>query len=218
MRNIKSIKTLKTLLDLDTWPRKEHFHFFKQFEEPFFGATVEIDCTNAYAKSKALESSFFLYYLHKTLIAVNNNESFRYRISDDQIYICDRIDGSATIGREDGTFGFSLIAYDPNFDVFKETALKEIKRVQNTAGLFTRTFESDNVIHFSSIPWLNFTSLSHARSFTFLDSCPKISFGKMTVSNDGKKTMPMSVHVHHGLMDGLHVGQFVDSFQEIMNQ
>jgi chloramphenicol O-acetyltransferase type A len=111
---------LKTLLDLDNWPRKEHFHFFKQFEEPFFGATVEIDCSTAYTKSKELGASFFIYYLHKTLVAVNTNEPFRYRISDDKIYICDRIDASATIGREDGTFGFSLIQYDPDFDHFKE--------------------------------------------------------------------------------------------------
>jgi chloramphenicol O-acetyltransferase type A len=209
---------LKTLIDLDNWPRKEHFHFFRQFEEPFFGATVQIDCTNAYAKSKALGASFFIYYLHKTLVAVNTNEPFRYRISEDKIYICDRIDGSATIGRADGTFGFSLIQYDPNFDLFKENALTEIERIQSTTGIFTRTFENDNVIHFSAIPWINFTSLSHARSYTFPDSCPKISFGKMTVSENGKRTMPMSIHVHHGLMDGLHLGQFVDYFQEIMNQ
>ena len=209
---------MKTLLDLDNWPRKEHFHFFKQFEEPFFGATVEIDYTTACNKSKALGASFFIYYLHKTLVAVNTNEPFRYRISDDKIYICDRVDASATIGREDGTFGFSLIQYDPDFDHFKEIALKEIERIQSTTGLFTRTFENDNVIHFSAIPWLDFTSLSHARSYTFPDSCPKISFGKMKVSENGKKTMPMSIHVHHGLMDGLHLGQFVDSFQEIMNQ
>jgi chloramphenicol O-acetyltransferase type A len=209
---------LKTLLDLDNWPRKEHFHFFKQFEEPFFGATVEIDCTNAYNKSKALGVSFFIYYLHKTLVSVNANEAFRYRISEDRIYICDRVDASATIGREDGTFGFSLLHYDPDFDRFTEIALQEIERIQSTTGLFTRTFESDNVIHFSAIPWLNFTSLSHARSYTFPDSCPKISFGKMTVSENGKRTMPMSIHVHHGLLDGLHLGQFIDYFQEIMNQ
>ena len=57
---------------------------------------------------------------------------------------------------------------------------------------------------------------SHARSFTFPDSCPKISFGKMMIEN-GKKTMSMSVHVHHGLIDGYHVGQFVNLFQELMN-
>jgi chloramphenicol O-acetyltransferase type A len=209
---------LKTLLDIENWPRKEHFHFFRQFEEPFFGATVEIDCTKAYANAKTLKASFFSYYLHKTLKAVNTIEPFRYRISDEQIYICDQINASATISREDGTFGFSLIEYDSDFAVFKETAATEIARIQNTTGLFTRKFNDDNVIHFSAIPWLDFTSLSHARSYTFPDSCPKISFGKMKIADNGKRSMPMSVHVHHGLMDGFHLGQFVDCFQELMNQ
>ncbi|MGO4817259.1 CatA-like O-acetyltransferase [Flavobacterium sp. W22_SRS_FP1] len=209
---------MKTLLDLENWPRKEHFHFFRQFDEPFFGATVEIDCTAAYANSKKLDCSFFIYYLHKTLVAVNTIEPFRYRISDDKIYINDRIDASATIGRPDGTFGFSLIEYNHSFDIFKANALAEIERIQTTTGLFTRSFESDNVIHFSAIPWLNFTSLSHARSFSAPDSCPKISFGKMMVAENGKRTMSMSIHVHHGLIDGLQLGSFVDYFQEIMNQ
>jgi chloramphenicol O-acetyltransferase type A len=77
-----------------------------------------------------------------------------------------------------------------NFDVFKETALQEIERIQSTNGIFTRTFEDDNLIHFSAIPWLNFTSLSHARSYTFPDSSPKISFGKMTISENGKEPCP----------------------------
>ena len=209
---------MKTLLDIENWNRKEHFLFFKQMEEPFFGVTVEIDCTKSYETAKALDTSFFIYYLYKTLVAVNTIESFRYRISEDKIFVHDKINGSATIGREDGTFGFSLIEYNSDFTIFEKTALTEIERIQNTTGLFTRTFEEDNVIHFSAIPWLNFTSLSHARSYSFPDSCPKISFGKMMVAENGKRTMSMSVHVHHGLIDGFHLGQFVDYFQEIMNQ
>ena len=209
---------MKTFLDLAHWPRKEHFHFFRKFEEPFFGAVVQIDCTNAYQKAKTSGSSFFLYYLHKTLVAVNAIDNFRYRIDDDKVVIHDRIEGSATISREDGSFGFSLIEYDPDFEIFYKNALVEIERVKNTPGLFTRNFDEDNLIHFSSIPWVDFTSLSHARSFAFPDSCPKISFGKMTISDFGKRTMPMSVHVHHALMDGLHVGQFVDCFQKEMER
>lgn len=208
---------MKTFLDLENWNRKEHFLFFKQMNEPFFGVTVEVDCTNAYENAKKLNSSFFIYYLHKTLVAINTIEPFRYRIADDQIQIHDTIGGSATIGREDGTFGFSLIEYDSDFKIFEQIALTEIKRIQNTTGLFTRTFDEDNVIHFSAIPWINFTSLSHARSYSFPDSCPKVSFGKMMISETGKRTMSMSVHVHHGLMDAMHVGQFVDCFQELMN-
>ena len=209
---------MKQKLNLDTWNRKEHFLFFKQMEEPFFGITTTIDCTKAYSVAKKLGTSFFAYYMHKTIVAVNTIESIRYRIINDAIYIFDTIDVSATIMREDQTFGFSLIEYFPDFEVFAANTFKEIERIQNTSGLFTREFPNNNLIHFSAVPWINFSSLSHARSFTFPDSCPKISFGKMMIGNDGKRTMSMSIHVHHGLMDGYHLGQFVDCFQELMNQ
>ncbi|RZJ73225.1 chloramphenicol acetyltransferase [Flavobacterium sp.] len=207
---------MKTLLDLESWPRQEHFHFFRKFSEPFFGAVVTVDCTNAYEKAKADGIPFFVYYLHKTLIAVNEVEPFRYRVDDDQVVIHDRIDASATIARENGSFGFSLIKFYEDAALFARETKVEIHRVQNTPGLFTREFPNDNLIHFSSIPWLDFTSLSHARHFDFPDSCPKISFGKMTIDADGKRSMPMSVHVHHGLMDGYHLSIFVEKFRELM--
>jgi chloramphenicol O-acetyltransferase type A len=209
---------MKKFLDLDNWNRKEHFLFFKQMQEPFFGANVTIDCTKAYDASKTLNTPFFIYYLHKTLTAVNAFESFRYRISNTHIHIYDRIDAAASINRADGTFGFSLIEYHPDYAIFEQTAMTEIERIQNTTGLFTTQIKNDNVIHFSANAWLNFTSLSHARSMTSPDSCPKISFGKMTQSKKGKRKMSMAIHVHHGLMDAIHVGQMVAYFQEIMNQ
>ena len=56
-------------IDLELWNRKEHFLFFKQMEEPFFGITATIDCTSAYENSKLLDVPFFIYYLHKTVVA-----------------------------------------------------------------------------------------------------------------------------------------------------
>jgi chloramphenicol O-acetyltransferase type A len=148
-------------------------------------------------------------------LAVNAIESFRYRIIGSDVYLYDQIDASATILREDNTFGFSLMKFDKDLNIFSENTKTEIERVKNTSGLITRDFEN-NLIHFSALPWINFTAYSHARSFTWPDSCPKISFGKMT-SENGKKTMPISVHVHHGLLDGYHVGEFVNLFQNLMN-
>lgn len=208
---------MKHKLDIANWNRKTHFEFFCQFEEPFFGFTVPIDCTKAYETAKEKGVSFFIYYLHKTLAAVNAIENFRYRIIDGEVIVYDAINVSSTIMRDDTTFGFSLITYFPDLETFSKNAILEIERVKNTSGLLTRDFSGEyNLIHFSSIPWVNFSSVSHSRSFTFPDSCPKISFGKMTEEN-GKKTMPMSVHVHHGLMDGYHVGLFLEELQKLMD-
>ncbi|SDK18202.1 Chloramphenicol acetyltransferase [Pedobacter sp. ok626] len=53
--------------------------------------------------------------------------------------------------------------------------------------------------------------------YSFKDSVPKISFGKLTEIN-GKREMSVSIHVHHALMDGYHVGKFIEAFQELMNR
>ena len=204
-------------LNLDTWPRKEHFEFFSRFEEPFFGVVATIDCTKAYATAKQKGVSFYLYYLHKTLAAVNSIEAFKYRIKDGEVWVHDSVDVSSTVMRDDTTFGFSFMQYHKDLATFITGAEIETERVRNTPVLFTRAFDMDNLIHFSALPWVNFTSLSHARSFTFPDSCPKISVGKMMADDAGKRTMSVSLHVHHGLMDGYHTGLFFDALQKEMD-
>ncbi|MBP6099969.1 MAG: chloramphenicol acetyltransferase [Flavobacterium sp.] len=205
---------MKTKINIETWNRKEHFLFFKQMEEPFFGITTTIDCTRGYEEAKKLGVSFFVYYLHKTLVAVHAVENFRYRIDNDEVVLYETICASATVMRADKTFGFSYMEFADNIHEFADIVATEIDRIQHTTGIFTREYP-ENIIHFSALPWVDFTSISHARSFTWPDSCPKISFGKMTDQN-GKKTMALSVHVHHGLVDGYHVGLFLEKLQELL--
>ena len=207
---------MKTTIDIDTWKRRDHFLFFRQFEDPFFGITTEVDCTIAYTTCKQNNTSFFLWYLHKSLVAANEIEPFRYRIAGDEVLFYDQVNASPTINRPDGTFGCSYFDYHRSFELFASKARVEIEKVQQTTGLIPAV-TGENVIHYSSIPWLKFTALSHARAFAFKDSIPKISFGKVTEEN-GKRVMPVSIHAHHGLMDGFHVGQFMEQFQLLMNE
>jgi chloramphenicol O-acetyltransferase type A len=207
---------MKKLIDIDSWNRKEHFNFFSSFTEPFFGVTVKVDCTYAYSNAKSKSTSFFLYYLYRALKAANEITPFRYRIIDSQVYEFDTVNASPTINRPNGTFGFAYINFEENEEVFYQKALKEINLVQSSNSLLPAV-SGENVIHFSAIPWIDFSSISHARNFTHPDSCPKISFGKMTQA-DGLKSMPVSIHCHHALMDGYHVGQYIDLFQKLLNK
>lgn len=205
---------MKTKIDLATWYRKDHFNFFNSFEEPLFGVTANVDVTIAYQKAKQQGVSFFLYYLYCILKAANTIEAFKYRVEDGEVYLYDTINCSTTVAKPDTTFGFSYIDYKVDFEGFVTDAQKEIERVKGTTGLELRPLY--NVLHVSAIPWVNFTGLTHARSFTFKDSMPKVSLGKVT-EIDGKLMMPVSVTVHHGLADGRHVGEYIDLFQELLN-
>ena len=201
-------------LDLSTWPRRDHFHFFRQFDEPFWGTTLRVDAAAAHARSRMEGHSFFLYYLHKCLVAVNAVEAFRYRIRGEAVVIHDVIHASATVGRDDGSFDFSYMRFDPDFRVFQEEARAEVERIRNGSGLNPEV-AGDDVIHFSALPWLEFTGLSHARHYGAADSCPKISVGRLS-DHAGRYGMPVSVHVHHALVDGRHVGDFMEVFQREM--
>ncbi|WP_044213102.1 chloramphenicol acetyltransferase [Flammeovirga sp. OC4] len=206
---------MKKIVNIENWNRKEHYHFFSKFSEPFHGITVKVDCTKAYDQAKERGVSFFLYYLYRSIKVANQIVNFRYRILEGKVYEYDSIRPSCTIGRADGTFGFSYIDYDKEEELFYEKAKVKIDEVKNSTSLFSGD-AGDDVIHFSAIPWINFTSLSHARSFEMADSVPKISFGQLT-EEGGMKSMSVSIHVHHALVDAYHVGQFIEQFQNLLN-
>ena len=49
-----------------------------------------------------------------------------------------------------------------------------------------------------------------------VDSIPRVSWGKYFEDN-GKIKMPISVQVHHAMMDGLHVGRYFEMIQDILD-
>lgn len=206
---------IRKKIDISRWERKEIYNFFKDYEEPYYGITRELECSAAlnFAKQKGI--SFFLYYLYLTLKAVNQTEAFKYRIEGDELYLYDVIDGSATIDRDDGTFGFSHIPYFEDLDLFLERATEEVIEVR-TSNRLIRSDIGENVIHFSALPWIGFTHVSHPRRYSRRDSIPKITIGKYHQSADGNM-IPVSVHVNHAVADGLHMGIFFDTLQELFS-
>jgi chloramphenicol O-acetyltransferase type A len=96
---------------------------------------------------------------------------------------------------------------------FVREAAVELERVKGRSDL--ERYAGQNVIRYSVLPWFDFTSISHARDFGASDSAPKITFGKITEAY-GRRTMPVSIHVHHGLTDGSHVGEFVELFEQAL--
>ena len=126
---------MKQLIDLAQWPRREHFAFFSSFDEPFFGLTANVDCTQAYVEAKRQGVPFFLYYLYHSLQAAQEVEEFRYRIEGEQVVCYDRVHASATIGRPDHTFGFSFIEQQASLADFVAGAQAEIAAVQAVGGL-----------------------------------------------------------------------------------
>ena len=207
---------MKHEIDLTTWKRREHFEFFKDFDDPLFGITVKVECSKAYRKSKETGNPFSLYYLYLSLKTVNEIEEFRYRIEDDKVFCYDRVDAGPTIFRDDETFGFGYLKYDKDIAKFMVHAKIEVERVKAERGLKFPA-SGENMIHYSTLPWADFTAVNHARRLDSGRSIPKITFGKIT-REGSKMWMPVDIHANHAVMDGFHVGKFIERFQELLDQ
>ena len=203
------------ILDIDNWNRKQHFEFFKEFSDPLFGVTANVDVTNAYHFSKENKFSFFVVYLHACMKAVNAVENFKYRIRDDNVVIHSIVHASATILRPNNTFGFSFIYFDESLSVFNQNYQKEKERIFNSNELFPPV-NSEDCIYCSALPWVNFSGHKEPRSGFAPESVPKLAFGKLE-KKEGKMQMPVAINVNHALMDGYHVGLFFDEFQKALN-
>ena len=207
---------MKREIDLSTWKRREHFEVFRNFDEPLFGITVRVECSAAYKKAKEAGYSFSLYYLYLSMKAANEIEEFRYRIEEDKVYCYDSIGAGPTIFREDETYGCGYMPYNEDIEAFMKQANAEVERVKAELGL-KFPYAGEDLIHYSTIPWADFTSVNHARILSKGRSIPKITFGKIT--RDGNKMwMPVDVHTNHALMDGFHVVKFIERFQELLKE
>jgi len=201
------------IVDIDRWNRKEHFEFFSQMASPYFGFTTEVDCTQAYDMAKRNGYSFFAYYYHKSMVAINTVEELKLRIIDGQVIQFDTVHAGSTIGRPDGTFGFSFTHFSEDFETFNAGLQEEIKGVHATTGLrlSNERLGKDHVRH-TTIPWNSFSAIVHPTDFNTAESVPKIAFGRFNLK-DGRKYLPVSIEAHHGLADGIHIAQYLKEFQ-----
>lgn len=209
---------MKHIINIDNWKRKEHYSFFKDFQEPFFSITANVDCTKAYQYAKENNLSFFLYYMYQSLVAINRIEEFRYRVEGENVVCYDKIHCSTTALNANGLFAFAFMPYEQSFKDYYTLAQSEIAKVKliNNMNLDENSGRQD-VIHYSTIPWVSFTALTNERNLGEPDSIPKLTFGKYFKDNY-RLLLPLSVNVHHGLMDGLHVGLHFELFQQLLNE
>lgn len=202
-------------LDVNTWNRKEHFEHFSKLKDPYFGITIPFNVTKAYALSKDKKVSFFGTYLHACMQAINGVENLKYRIVDDKVVIFNTINASATIMRENKTFGFSYIDYNENLDLFLSNFQDEKQRINTSSNLFPPKNGLD-CIHCSALPWSDFSG--HKEPVSGLqESVPKLAFGKMKEVNN-EKIMNVAINVNHALVDGYHLSLFSELFQKKLNK
>jgi len=197
-------------VDLTDWKRREHFELYRRFANPFFNVCVELDVSDVWQRTRAAGGpSFFLVSVFSALRAANAVEAFRTRIRGDRVWIHDQVSITPTVLRPDQTFAFVRLDPAPTYTEFEKASAIAVRAAGEIKPLVTDP--PDDVVYQTTLPWIRFTSFSNALKGDG-DSVPRIAFGKCSEER-GRWKLPVSVEVHHAVVDGIDVASFLEELQ-----
>jgi chloramphenicol O-acetyltransferase type A len=128
------------------------------------------------------------------------------------VLVHERVDAGAIVLLANESFTFVYFEFAEDFSAFHASAKETIEAARLQPPPLDARADRDDLIYHSVIPWVSFTSISHARDSRRQSGIPKITFGKYREAG-GRTLMPVSVEVHHALMDGLHVGRYFERLE-----
>ncbi len=197
-------------IDLENYPRREHFLYFSSMDDPYVGVTADVDITDFLNACRRKGSPFFLSFLYCVGRAANRVPELRRRILEKSIVEFSHCDTSHTELRADGTYGYCQINTMQNFSDY----LKEARAAQEKARSESALTDENPLplLFISSLPWLTYTQLRQPTPRP-ADSNPRITWGKYQEKN-GRSSLPVTLLANHALADGLHIAHFYSNLEE----
>lgn len=199
-------------VDFDTWERKEIFDFFSEISNPFYMVSFRQNVTKLYKYTKQNHVSFYYALIYLCTKAINSIPAFHYAIRQSDIYyLPERIPSFTDMKKDNELFHIVTLSCENSLIDFCSQA-RECSRNQNV--FIDKNLESDSLIYFSCIPWIDVTALTNERDLSAPqakdDAIPRITWGKYVSSGD-QLELGMSIEVNHRLIDGIHIGQFAEA-------
>lgn len=200
------------LIDLKTWKRKEYYEHFIKEVVCTYSATVNLDITNLNGQRLY---PVMIYLLTQT---VNQMPEFRTALTDEGLGIYDEMHPAYTIfNQENKNFSGIWTEFNPDYHVFLQSYEADSSAFASSEKFAPKPNKPSNTFDISMVPWFTFTSFNINVFDEGKYLLPIFTMGKFFDEN-GKRKLPLAIQVHHAVCDGYHVGIFVETLQEKIDQ
>ena len=201
----------KRRIDLTRYKRAELLLAFKDRQLPCFSTCCNVDVTALRDYTRTKQMSFFITMSYVLSRAVNGVSALRHRFIEDALWEFERVDPGYTILLDDNSFSFCDSRYFEDFEDYYTVARNRIESVKTNPD--RTTGDKSHMFFITHVPWFSFTAFTHPFDKRY-GSIPILTTGKY-VERDGRLLMPLAIQVHHGLVDGIHVGAFYEQVQQL---
>ncbi|MGL5228091.1 MAG: CatA-like O-acetyltransferase [Bacteroidales bacterium] len=215
---------MRTIINPENWDRKSNYLFFKDFLNPSFSVTSEVECGDLFAAAKEHKFSFFLAYAYAILKAANSIKELRYRYDENnnQIYLYDKLELLSPIQvNDEGKFFTVRLPFASDFVSFHQEAKEILANIPKENDPYNAELNPDTdklgLILISATPKLYFTSITTTQKSRHGADYPLINVGKMVI-REGRNVMPIAITANHGFVDGFHISLFFERIGENMKQ
>lgn len=201
------------IIDLETYPRRSHYEYFKSLAYPYIGITANVDVTALVAYAKEREQSPFLACLWAAANAANAVPELRQRMVEGKILEFDHCDTAHTVAQPDNTFCNCRTDCRKPLEEFLVYGKQCQAEASRRHGFVSTQDDETDLIFLSCVPWISFTQVIQPTPIP-ADSNPRIVFGKFI--KEGHRTlMPLHIQANHALVDGYHVARFFQEFENL---
>ncbi|MBW7572810.1 chloramphenicol acetyltransferase [Caproiciproducens faecalis] len=198
-------------INMETWPRKEHYEYFHRMEYPMFNVSMNLDITKFLPFVKEHRLSFYYSMGFAATQAANRIPEFRCRIRGEQVVLHDKVHPSFT-DLDKGSDLFKCVGVDLTEDILSFSEKASQRSAAQKTFMDPEQEIRDDLIYFTCVPWISFTQVTHPIALDRDDSIPRIAWGKY-FKDGGKTLLPFSIQANHALMDGVHAGRYVQQLQ-----
>ncbi|MDO4170156.1 MAG: chloramphenicol acetyltransferase [Lachnospiraceae bacterium] len=201
-------------IDMETWPRKHHFEYYRNTLQCGYSLTSRVDVTDVLGYAKTKKKKFYACFLYAASKTVNQLDFLRLMIPEEGgAGIWEVSNPNFTVfHQDDETFSDIWMEYHSDFEEFYQEFEKTIHIYGNNKGIKARPDTPANFFCISCVPWLDYSGCS-TYSVGEPALFPIITFGKYTRENDAY-TLPITLTISHASADGYHASLFFQKLQE----
>ncbi|MGI5893404.1 MAG: CatA-like O-acetyltransferase [Candidatus Merdivicinus sp.] len=203
-------------IDMDTYPRREHFEHYSKRVRCGYGMTVSIEVGNLIQRARQENVSFYAAEIYMLSHIVNRHPEFRCSLDGEgRLGYWESLCPSYTIFHpETETFSSIWTEYEEDFAAFYRNFQKDRSQYGSNLSFEAKPDTPPHILNVSSIPWANYTDF-HLDLFdggNYL--LPIFTLGKYTEQN-GNWLLPVTAQVHHATCDGYHVSRLFQEMQDM---
>lgn len=206
-------------IELDQWPRREHFEHYLTRVECTYAITVELDVTEMIAALRVSPWKSYIAQIWAIASVVNRHAEFRMTLTDEKAPATwDVVHPSYTVfNPERETFASVWSPFHAEFSSFHEHAAEVLATYRNATSFQPQTDMPPNAFDISSVPWASFTGFSLQIRDGWKHLLPIFTLGRYR-EVQGRTVMPVAVQVHHAAADGFHTARLIQELQGLFSE